>query len=215
MTHLHSQICQSADDMMRAMRQGNKNRTSGATNMNQNSSRSHAIFQIVVEMAEHHSKSVKVGKLNLVDLAGSERQAKTGATGERFKEATKINNALSSLGNVIYALAENSAHIPYRDSKLTRLLQDSLGGNSRTIMIANIGPASVNYEDTIITLRYAYRAKNIKNQPIKNENIKDASLIEQKMNGEECVSEVVLEESETSDEDEDDVSIFLIGTLWR
>ena len=216
-THLHSQTCQSADDMMRAMRQGNKNRTSGATNMNEHSSRSHAIFQIVIEMAEHQSKSVKVGKLNLVDLAGSERQSKTGATGERFKEATKINKALSSLGNVIYALAENSAHIPYRDSKLTRLLQDSLGGNSKTIMIANVGPANVNYEETIITLRYAYRAKSIKNQPIKNEDIKDAKLlalqeeiqrlkqlIEQKTNGEECVSEVVLEESETSDEDEDD-----------
>jgi hypothetical protein len=82
-------------------------------------------------MAELHSKSVKVGKLNLVDLAGSERQSKTGATGDRFKEATKINKALSSLGNVIYALAENSQHIPYRDSKLTRLLQDSLGATAR------------------------------------------------------------------------------------
>lgn len=82
------------------------------------------------------------------------------------------------IGNVIYALAENSSHIPYRDSKLTRLLQDSLGGNSKTIMIANIGPASMNYDETTITLRYAYRAKSIKNQPVKNEDIKDARLIE-------------------------------------
>ncbi|XP_044262844.1 LOW QUALITY PROTEIN: uncharacterized protein LOC123010207 [Tribolium madens] len=215
-THLHSQTCQSADDMLRAMRVGNKNRTSGATNMNEHSSRSHAIFQIVIEMAELHSKKVKVGKLNLVDLAGSERQSKTGATGERFKEATKINKALSSLGNVIYALAENSQHIPYRDSKLTRLLQDSLGGNSKTIMIANIGPANCNYEETIITLRYAYRAKSIKNQPIKNEDIKDAKLlalqeeierlkhlIEMKSNGGELDdSEVVLDESETSDDED-------------
>ncbi|KAH0818384.1 hypothetical protein GEV33_004407 [Tenebrio molitor] len=213
-THLHSQTCQSADDMLRAMRIGNKNRTSGATNMNEHSSRSHAIFQIAIEMAELHSKSVKVGKLNLVDLAGSERQSKTGATGDRFKEATKINKALSSLGNVIYALAENSQHIPYRDSKLTRLLQDSLGGNSKTIMIANIGPANVNYEETIITLRYAYRAKSIKNQPIKNEDIKDAKLlalqeeiarlkelIEMKASGVEC--EVAFEESDTSDDDGD------------
>lgn len=111
-------------------------------------------------------------------MAGSERQSKTGATGDRLKEASKINKALSSLGNVIYALAENSAHIPYRDSKLTRLLQDSLGGNSKTIMIANIGPASMNYEETIITLRYAYRAKSIKNQPIKNEDIKSGRLLE-------------------------------------
>lgn len=178
------------------MKIGNTNRTTGTTNMNEHSSRSHAIFQIVIEMAEEHSKSVKIGKLNLVDLAGSERQSKTGATGDRLKEATKINKALSSLGmldcglyclyflitlfflgNVIYALAENSPHIPYRDSKLTRLLQDSLGGNSKTIMIANIGPASMNYEETIITLRYAYRAKSIKNNPVKNEDIKEGKLL--------------------------------------
>ncbi|XP_071051018.1 kinesin-like protein Klp68D isoform X2 [Onthophagus taurus] len=177
-THLHSQTCQSAADMLKAMKVGNHNRTTGATNMNEHSSRSHAIFQISIEMAETEKKSVKVGKLNLVDLAGSERQSKTGATGDRLKEASKINKALSSLGNVIYALAENSAHIPYRDSKLTRLLQDSLGGNSKTIMIANIGPASMNYDETIITLRYAYRAKSIKNQPVKNEDIKDAKLLE-------------------------------------
>lgn len=78
---------------------------------------------------------------------------------------------------MIYALAENSAHIPYRDSKLTRLLQDSLGGNSKTIMIANVGPASMNYDETIITLRYAYRAKSIKNKPTKNEDIKDGKLL--------------------------------------
>ncbi|KAF7272363.1 hypothetical protein GWI33_014851 [Rhynchophorus ferrugineus] len=176
-TNLHSQNCQSARDMLKAMRTGNINRTTGATNMNEHSSRSHAIFQIVIEMVEGQSKSMKVGKLNLVDLAGSERQSKTGATGERLKEATKINKALSSLGNVIYALAENSAHIPYRDSKLTRLLQDSLGGNSKTIMIANVGPASLNYDETIITLRYAYRAKSIKNKPTKNEDIKDGKLL--------------------------------------
>nr|XP_023030388.1 kinesin-like protein Klp68D [Leptinotarsa decemlineata] len=176
-TNLHSQTCQSAKDMVRAMKVGNANRTTGMTNMNEHSSRSHAIFQIVIEMAEEHSKSIKIGKLNLVDLAGSERQSKTGATGDRLKEATKINKALSSLGNVIYALAENSPHIPYRDSKLTRLLQDSLGGNSKTIMIANVGPASMNYEETIITLRYAYRAKSIKNNPVKNEDVKEGKLL--------------------------------------
>ncbi|KAH1027568.1 kinesin-like protein Klp68D [Dendroctonus ponderosae] len=176
-TNLHSHTCQSAKDMLKAMKTGNHNRTTGATNMNEHSSRSHAIFQIIIEMVEGDSKSMKVGKLNLVDLAGSERQSKTGATGDRLKEATKINKALSSLGNVIYALAENSAHIPYRDSKLTRLLQDSLGGNSKTIMIANIGPANMNYDETIITLRYAYRAKSIKNKPTKNEDIKDGKLL--------------------------------------
>merc|ERR1712193_521284 len=108
---------------------------------------------------------IRAGKLNLVDLAGSERQTKTGATGERLKEATKINLSLSALGNVISALIDGKGHIPYRDSKLTRLLQDSLGGNAKTIMIANLGPANFNYDETITTLRYANRAKSIKNIP--------------------------------------------------
>jgi kinesin family protein 3/17 len=120
-----------------------------------------------------------VGKLNLVDLAGSERQAKTGATGDRLKEATKINLSLSALGNVISALVEGkSSHVPYRDSKLTRLLQDSLGGNAKTIMVANLGPASYNYDESLTTLRYANRAKNIKNKPRINEDPKDALLRE-------------------------------------
>ena len=117
------------------------------------------------------------GKLNLVDLAGSERQSKTGATGQRLKEATKINLSLSALGNVISALVDGkSKHIPYRDSKLTRLLRDSLGGNTKTIMCANCGPADDNYDETISTLRYANRAKQIKNKPIINEDPKDALL---------------------------------------
>ncbi|KOB70512.1 Kinesin-like protein KLP68D [Operophtera brumata] len=120
-----------------------------------------------------------VGKLNLVDLAGSERQRKTNASADRLREASRINQALSSLGNVISALAENSSHVPYRDSKLTRILQDSLGGNSKTIMIANIGPASYNYDETITTLRYAHRAKGTCIQhPIRNEDPKDAKLRE-------------------------------------
>merc|ERR1712125_48886 len=119
----------------------------------------------------------RVGKLNLVDLAGSERQSKTGATGDRLKEATKINLSLSALGNVISALVDGkSSHIPYRDSKLTRLLQDSLGGNTKTVMVANCGPADYNYDETLSTLRYAYRAKSIKNKPKINEDPKDAML---------------------------------------
>merc|ERR1712190_436242 len=118
---------------------------------------------------------IRVGKLNMVDLAGSERQSKTGATGDRLKEATKINLSLSALGNVISALVDGkSSHIPYRDSKLTRLLQDSLGGNTKTVMIANCGPADYNVEETISTLRYASRAKNIENKPRINEDPKDA-----------------------------------------
>ncbi|XP_035895841.1 kinesin-like protein Klp68D [Anopheles stephensi] len=176
--NLHSVLCKSVDDMLNVMHQGNKNRTVGFTNMNEHSSRSHAIFLIKIEMCEAGSTLVKVGKLNLIDLAGSERQSKTGATAERLKEASKINRALSSLGNVISALAEKSPHVPYRDSKLTRLLQDSLGGNSKTIMIANIGPSEFNYNETLTTLRYAHRAKTIENKPVKNEDPQDTKLRE-------------------------------------
>ncbi|OTF77645.1 hypothetical protein BLA29_006340 [Euroglyphus maynei] len=151
--------------------------------MNEHSSRSHAIFMITVEHIEKDestaSEHVRVGKLNLVDLAGSERQIKTKTVGQRQKEAIKINLSLSALGNVISALVDGrSTHIPYRDSKLTRILQDSLGGNARTVMVANIGPAAYNYEETLITLRYANRAKNIKNKPRVNENPKDTLLKE-------------------------------------
>lgn len=115
--------------------------------------------------------------MNLVDLAGSERQSKTHAEGIRLKEATKINLSLSALGNVISALVDGKAtHIPYRDSKLTRLLQDSLGGNTKTVMIAAISPSDFNYDETLSTLRYASRAKSIKNKPRINEDPKDALL---------------------------------------
>lgn len=176
--NLHSVLCKSVEDMLHVMNQGNKNRTVGFTNMNEHSSRSHAIFLIKIEMCEIGETSVKVGKLNLIDLAGSERQSKTGATAERLKEASKINRALSSLGNVISALAEKSPHVPYRDSKLTRLLQDSLGGNSKTIMIANVGPSEYNYNETLTTLRYAQRAKTIQNKPVMNEDPQDTKLRE-------------------------------------
>ena len=112
-----------------------------------------------------------------MDLAGSERQSKTNAEGDRLKEAQKINLSLSALGNVISALVDGRAkHIPYRDSKLTRLLQDSLGGNTKTVMMAAISPADYNYDESLSTLRYASRAKNIKNKPKINEDPKDALL---------------------------------------
>uniref|UniRef100_A0A8D0H2G1 Kinesin-like protein n=1 Tax=Sphenodon punctatus TaxID=8508 RepID=A0A8D0H2G1_SPHPU len=155
---------------------------------------------------------VRMGKLHLVDLAGSERQAKTGATGQRLKEATKINLSLSTLGNVISALVDGkSTHVPYRNSKLTRLLQDSLGGNSKTMMCANIGPADYNYDETISTLRYANRAKNIKNKARINEDPKDALLRQFQKEIEELKKK--LEEGEeisgsdfsgSEDEDDDD-----------
>ncbi|NP_001093615.1 kinesin-like protein KIF3B [Danio rerio] len=179
---LSSFVTKSVREIEHVMNVGNQNRSVGATNMNEHSSRSHAIFVITIECSElgpDGENHIRVGKLNLVDLAGSERQTKTGAQGERLKEATKINLSLSALGNVISALVDGrSTHIPYRDSKLTRLLQDSLGGNARTVMVANIGPASYNVEETLTTLRYANRAKNIKNKPRVNEDPKDALLRE-------------------------------------
>lgn len=175
---LSTSVCKSATEIQQLMNTGNQNRTIGATNMNEHSSRSHAIFLITIEMGSiGDNGGIRVGRLNLVDLAGSERQSKTGASGERLKEASKINLSLSALGNVISALVDGkTTHVPYRDSKLTRLLQDSLGGNSKTIMVANIGPASYNYDETLTTLRYANRAKNIKNKPRINEDPKDALL---------------------------------------
>jgi len=118
------------------------------------------------------------GKLNLVDLAGSECVGRSGATERRAREAGNINQSLLTLGRVITALVEKSSHIPYRDSKLTRLLQDSLGGKTKTFMIANIGPADYNMEETLSTLRYASRAKNIQNKPRINEDPKDTMIRE-------------------------------------
>merc|ERR1719230_492983 len=158
------------------------NRSVASTLMNSESSRSHSIFTITVETAEtgvDNKDHIRVGKMNMVDLAGSERQSKTGASGDTLKEATKINMSLSALGNVISALVDSkSGFIPYRDSKLTRLLQDSLGGNTKTVMCANCGPVDYNYDETLSTLRYAYRAKSIKNKPRINEDPKDAMIRE-------------------------------------
>ncbi|XP_030428322.1 kinesin-like protein KIF3A isoform X2 [Gopherus evgoodei] len=212
---LSAYVVNNADDMDRIMTLGHKNRSVGATNMNEHSSRSHAIFTITIECSEKGvdgNMHVRMGKLHLVDLAGSERQTKTGATGQRLKEATKINLSLSTLGNVISALVDGkSTHVPYRNSKLTRLLQDSLGGNSKTMMCANIGPADYNYDETISTLRYANRAKNIKNKARINEDPKDALLRQFQKEIEELKKK--LEEGEeisgsdisgSEDEDEDD-----------
>lgn len=144
--------------------------------MNATSSRAHTI--ITVEFIQRkkvgQAKSEKISMINLVDLAGSERQDKTGATGQRLKEAVGINQSLTSLGQVISVLAKNSEganeFVPYRNSALTRILQNALGGNSKTIMICAISPATDNYEESLSTLRYADSAKKIKNKPIVNES---------------------------------------------
>ena len=166
------------NDIQIALDKGNKNRHVGATSMNDQSSRSHSLFTVYLEIQEGSEKSKKIrsGKLNLVDLAGSERVGKTNATGKTFDEGKKINLSLTALGSVIDALSSNRKHIPYKDSKLTRLLSDSLGGNTKTVMFANVSPASFNYDETVGTLRYASRAKLIKNAPKINEDPKDALL---------------------------------------
>ena len=178
-------VVETEDQLMAMLDKGLSVRTTASTQMNAESSRSHSIFTVVVEMSTKDITSgrdmIRAGKLNLVDLAGSERQKKTGATGNLLKEGAKINLSLSALGNVISALSEgakNGKHIPYRDSKLTRLLQDSLGGNTKTLMVAAISPADYNFDETMSTLRYANRAKNIKNKPKINEDPKDTMLRE-------------------------------------
>uniref|UniRef100_A0A673XNR9 Kinesin family member 4 n=1 Tax=Salmo trutta TaxID=8032 RepID=A0A673XNR9_SALTR len=165
----------SAHEMVGCLELGNSARTVGSTAMNAASSRSHAIFTITLEQSDN-----VVSKLHLVDLAGSERQKKTKAEGDRLKEGISINRGLLSLGNVISALGDESkkgtGFVPYRDSKLTRLLQDSLGGNSHTLMIACISPADSNIEETINTLRYADRARKIKNKPVVNVDPRAAEM---------------------------------------
>ncbi|GFU18479.1 kinesin-like protein KIF3B [Nephila pilipes] len=192
-------VCKTIQDLEKVMTEGKHNRSIGTTNMNAHSSRSHAIFMISIESCETDADGnahMKMGKLNLVDLAGSEKQAKTGAVGSTQKESIKINLSLSALGNVISALVDGkSTHVPYRDSKLTRLLQDSLGGNAKTIMIACTSPASYNLEETITTLRYANRAKNIKNKPVVNVDPKDAILLQFKQEITRLKAQLALKEA--------------------
>ncbi|RAL40555.1 hypothetical protein DM860_006625 [Cuscuta australis] len=171
-------------EMADCLEQGSLCRATGSTNMNNQSSRSHAIFTITMEQMQKMSSNdandndcmseeYLCAKLHLVDLAGSERAKRTGSDGLRFKEGVHINKGLLALGNVISALGDDKkrkdgVHVPYRDSKLTRLLQDSLGGNSKTVMIACISPADINAEETLNTLKYANRARNIRNKPVVN-----------------------------------------------
>ncbi|KAJ2156488.1 hypothetical protein GGF46_005156 [Coemansia sp. RSA 552] len=167
----------SIDEVYQVMRQGAKNRVVASTNMNAESSRSHSIFQITIEQKDTMTGKTKMGRLFLVDLAGSEKVGKTGATGQTLEEAKKINKSLSALGMVINALTDGkSTHIPYRDSKLTRILQESLGGNSRTTLIINCSPSSFNAAETVSTLRFGMRAKSIKNKAKVNQEYSPAEL---------------------------------------
>uniref|UniRef100_A0A2K6NWU5 Kinesin family member 27 n=1 Tax=Rhinopithecus roxellana TaxID=61622 RepID=A0A2K6NWU5_RHIRO len=172
---------ESADEVMSLLETGNAARHTGTTQMNEHSSRSHAIFTISicqvrknVEAAEDgswYSPRHIVSKFHFVDLAGSERVTKTGNTGERFKESIQINSGLLALGNVISALGDprrKSSHIPYRDAKITRLLKDSLGGSAKTVMITCVSPSSSNFDESLNSLKYANRARNIRNKPTVN-----------------------------------------------
>lgn len=172
-------VVQSFSEIENLMDEGNKARTVAATNMNETSSRSHAVFTLTLTQKRHDVQTSmsgeRVAKISLVDLAGSERATSTGATGARLKEGAEINRSLSTLGRVIAALADMSSgkkktQVPYRDSVLTWLLKDSLGGNSMTAMIAAISPADINFEETLSTLRYADSAKRIKNHAVVNED---------------------------------------------
>ncbi|KAL1953568.1 hypothetical protein VTO42DRAFT_2595 [Malbranchea cinnamomea] len=174
-------VVRSFQEIENLMDEGNKARTVAATNMNETSSRSHAVFTLTLTQKRHDTETKmdteKVSRISLVDLAGSERATSTGATGARLKEGAEINRSLSTLGRVIAALADlssgkkkNAALVPYRDSVLTWLLKDSLGGNSMTAMIAAISPADINFEETLSTLRYADSAKRIKNHAVVNED---------------------------------------------
>lgn len=188
---LHAEACSSAEDMLRCLADGSVQRTTGATLMNEQSSRSHSIFTIILERSRRREDGERPGsddelpltyrtaKFHLVDLAGSERAKRTGAVGNRLKESVAINSGLLALGNVISALgdpAKRGSHVPYRASKLTRLLQDSLGGNSRTLMVACTSSSDLDFEETLNTLKYAHRARNIKNKPVVNHDPKQAQL---------------------------------------
>ncbi|GMS84082.1 hypothetical protein PENTCL1PPCAC_6257, partial [Pristionchus entomophagus] len=170
------------DDVYRLLKQGTERRRTAETFMNKRSSRSHSVLTISVLIRESlpsGEELVKQGKLRLVDLAGSENIGRSGAEGKRAKEAGNINTSLLALGRVINALTTNAIHVPYRESKLTRLLQDSLGGSSITTIIATLSPVNSNFEESVSTLEYAHRAMNIKNKPEVNENVNKKDLFKE------------------------------------
>jgi hypothetical protein len=177
LTGVHERAVGAKEELFECLEAGSAWRATGSTLMNAVSSRSHSLFSVIVEQRPKGAGAERiVSKLHLVDLAGSERAKKTGAVGQRFKESVSINQGLMALGNVIAALCDQQGrhksslaqHVPYRESKLTRLLQDSLGGNTRTLMVACVSPADGNLDESLNTLRYANRARNITNKPVVN-----------------------------------------------
>uniref|UniRef100_A0A673HEB0 Kinesin-like protein n=1 Tax=Sinocyclocheilus rhinocerous TaxID=307959 RepID=A0A673HEB0_9TELE len=170
------------DEVYQILERGAAKRKTASTLMNAYSSRSHSVFSVTIHMKEitlDGEELVKIGKLNLVDLAGSENIGRSGAVDKRAREAGNINQSLLTLGRVIKALVERGPHVPYRESKLTRILQDSLGGRTKTSIIATVSPASINLEETLSTLDYANRAKNIMNKPEVNQKLTKRTLIKE------------------------------------
>lgn len=169
------------DDVYKLLAKGQERRKTAATLMNAQSSRSHTVFSILVHIKENNpdgEEMLKIGKLNLVDLAGSENISKAGnEKGIRTRETVNINQSLLTLGRVITALVERTPHIPYRESKLTRLLQESLGGRTKTSIIATISPGHKDIEETLSTLDYAHRAKNIQNKPEINQRLTKKAML--------------------------------------
>ncbi|XP_074292339.1 kinesin-like protein KIN-5B [Silene latifolia] len=178
---LEEEVVYSANDIYKLMERGASKRRNSDTLLNKRSSRSHSIFTIMVYVKEMvgNEELIKCGKLNLVDLAGSENVSRSGVREGRAREVGEINKSLLTLGRVINALVDHSAHIPYRDSKLTRLLRDSLGGKTKTCIIATISPSGHCLEETLSTLDYAYRAKNIKNKPEANQKMSKSILLKE------------------------------------
>lgn len=173
---------QSKEEVYDIMAKGAERRRTGETKMNKCSSRSHSIFVVTIHQKENNingEEVVKTGKLYMVDLAGSENIGRSGAVKDRAREAGSINQSLLTLGRVINKLVEHSQHIPYRESKLTRILQDSLGGRTKTSIIATISPAAINFEETLSTLDYALRAKSILNRPEVNQKLTKKALIKE------------------------------------
>ncbi|XP_018317683.1 kinesin-like protein Klp61F [Mycetomoellerius zeteki] len=170
------------NEVYKILEKGSEKRQTAATLMNAHSSRSHTVFSITIHIKENNvdgEELLKTGKLNLVDLAGSENVGRSGAVDRRAREAGNINQSLLTLGRVITALVERAPHIPYRESKLTRLLQESLGGRTKTSIIATVSPASINLEETLSTLDYAHRAKNITNRPEINQKLSKRALLKE------------------------------------
>ncbi|KAL0460644.1 UNVERIFIED_CONTAM: Kinesin-like protein KIN-5D [Sesamum latifolium] len=177
---LEEEIVTTANEIYKILEKGSAKRRTAETLLNKQSSRSHSIFSITIHIKEctpEGEEMIKCGKLNLVDLAGSENISRSGAREGRAREAGEINKSLLTLGRVINALVEHSGHVPYRDSKLTRLLRDSLGGKTKTCIIATISPSIHCLEETLSTLDYAHRAKNIKNKPEINQKMMKSALI--------------------------------------